>query len=144
MIIYFVTMIKQNWRRTWMRPMQGAVDADERVFISSLTGKQGNVPSIVYFLAVMEIWLEVVNVIQRNRRSWSYILRSTDNGVNEEMTPSLGGSCTEWLHNSAFPAMDDDSSLKHGDNPRKDLTLDSAILLEWWTRKKEGAWTWEE
>jgi len=86
----------------------------------------------------MESWLMAVDRVGRYAESWSYILGSTRNHVNEGKTNNLG-----WMLYSVYAVLGVNSWSCHGEIERDDLTLCSAMMVELWTTKRDGGWRWE-
>jgi len=86
----------------------------------------------------MESWLMAVDRVWRYAGSWSYIQWSTRNHVNEGKTNNLG-----WMLYLVYAVLGVDSWSCHQEIERDDLTLCSVMMVELWTRKRNGGWRWE-
>jgi len=92
----------------------------------------------LYLWALKESWLMAVDHVGRYAESWSYIQGSTRNHVNEGKTNNLG-----WMLYLVYAVHGVNSGSCHGEIERDDLTLCSAMIVELWTRKRDGVWRWE-
>ena len=87
----------------------------------------------------MESWQMVVDLVGRHAGSWTYIQRSTCNHENEEKTINPG-----WILYSVYAVLGVNSSSWHGEIERDDLTLWSVMMVQLWTRRRDGGWRWEQ
>jgi len=92
----------------------------------------------LYLWALMESWLMAVDCVERYAKSWSCIQGSSRNHVNEGKTNNH-----RWMLYSVYAVLGVNSWSCHGEIERDDLTLYSAMMVELWTRKRDGGWRLE-